>query len=115
MNWNDPNDAPHGILKNGQPTVLGLTGERNGYLWYWAGTEHLTTIKGATFNPESGRLSNADGTIHGWVSPITDMEEIADDNAANGEWSDMRELAATQHFQEWLAARLKMADNETSG
>ena len=114
MKFSDPNDSPHGILKNGSPIILGMTGERPGYLWYWDGQEHLTAIKGATFDERTGLLATANGTPHGWISPVTDMEEIPDDNAALGEWTDMKNLREQQHFQEWLANRLAMADRDMS-
>lgn len=113
MKWSDLNTTPCGILRDGEPKIIGTAGSNQApaFLWYWAGDMNIKAIPGGSFDEATGAIKASDGTVHGWVSPLTDMPEITDINEAMAQHAAMVEETRKPDFSYYLAEQIKMAGN----
>jgi len=113
MNWQDLNTTPCGILRNGEPRIIGIAGEHKApdFLWYWVGDMNIAVLPGAKLEPITRAVVMPDTRIHGWISPLADMPEITDINQAMEEHRNLAAQAALPDFGIYLEEQIRMAVN----
>lgn len=108
MIWTDANTRPHAILTETAVIALIATGQEEGFMWAWDGTDDKILVwPGATMDPEGRLIDRGDNRI-GFVAPMADMPEVPDIGAATAFWQRGRQAFDEPHFQGWLEAELKM-------
>ena len=110
MKWTDINEKPHGILRDGNPSILIASGETPKFLWAWNGSDHLSVWFGGKM-ADNGELTQRGVTV-GFISPVDDMPEVREPLQWAEAWRDGRKRMDDDQFKSWLGYELEAYGNQ---